>query len=170
MMEESSSNCTSSVLAWVNGLADWRFTGFLYLLRWAIILPLSLALRPLISPEATFQGGGDPWGYLIPFLIVAPTLETLIECTLPYWVLHRVFRWKRRTPWPFVVVSALAMVVLHPLLPVVIVMAFVTGSFLAYVYAHFAQQSHAKAFLHTAVFHAAINLVGWTILMIPWMS
>ena len=32
---------------------------------------------------------------------------------------------------------------------------------------HFAAQSHLKAFLHTAVFHAGINLVGWTLL---WMS
>ena len=61
------------------------------------------------------------------------------------------------------------MVLLHPLTPVVITFAFVTGSFLAYVYAHFAPQSRFKAFLHTAVFHAAINVVGWTAILIGWM-
>ena len=58
------------------------------------------------------------------------------------------------------------MVVLHPLLPMVIVMASITGAFLAYVYIHFAPMSLGKAFLHTAVFHSAINAVGWTMIFI----
>ena len=122
-------------------------------------------LSPLSTAADSFQADGDPWRYLLPFLVVAPTLETLIECGLPYWVMRRWLKVPTHSPWPFVSVSALVMVVLHPLTPVVIVMAFITGSFLAYVYAHFAPSSHAKAFLHTAVFHAGINLVGWTMLM-----
>jgi hypothetical protein len=160
----------SSLLARLHRLPDWRFTGTLYLLRWAVILPLALVLWPFSSPGDAFHGEGDPWRYLIPFLLLAPTLETLIECSLPYWVMHRVLRWKRRTPWPFVVVSATVMVLLHPLTPVVITFAFVTGSFLAYVYAHFARQSQVKAFLHTAVFHGGINIVGWSVMFIQWLA
>jgi hypothetical protein len=153
----------------INALPDWQFTGTLYLLRWAVLLPLTLALWPFSSRGDAFHGEGDPSGYLIPFLIVAPTLETLIECSLPYWVMHRLLGWNRRTPWPFVVVSAMLMVLLHPLTPIVITFAFVTGSFLAYVYAHFAPQSHVQAFLHTAVFHAGINIIGWTMMFIQWL-
>lgn len=72
--------------------------------------------------------------------------------------------------WPFVVVSAAAMVLLHPLTPVVITFAFITGLFLAYVYEHFAPRSQFKAFFHTATFHAAINLVGWIAIFVGWFS
>jgi len=156
----------SSFFRWLDGLPDWQFTATLYLLRWAIILPLAFLLSPITTSADEFQAEGDAWRYLIPFLLVAPTLETLIECSLPYWVINRLLRIKRGTPWPFVFISALLMVLLHPLTPFVMVMAFITGSFLAYVYFHFAVQGHFKAFLHTATFHAAINLVGWMMLLI----
>ena len=164
-MQPTSSSRVSSFLAWLDTLSDWRFTGTLYLLRWAVILPLALLLTPLATAADPFRAEGDPWGYLLPFLIVAPTLETLIECSLPYWIMHRWLQVPTHSPWPFVSVSAMVMVLLHPLTPVVVVMAFITGSFLAYVYAHFAPRNHAKAFLHTAVFHAGINGVGWTMLL-----
>jgi hypothetical protein len=169
-MDQPEQSRTSSFFAWLNGLPDWQFTATLYLLRWAIIWPLALVLSPLATSADEFHGEGDPWGYLIPFLVLAPTLETFIECAAPYWVMYRVLKWPRRSPWPFVVVSGTVMVLFHPLTPVVMAFAFVTGSFLAYVYVHFAPQSQIKAFLHTAVFHAAINVVGWTAILIHSMT
>jgi hypothetical protein len=156
--------------AWLNSLPDWKFTATLFALRWLIILPLAALLSPWTSDADAFRAEGGPWRYLIPFLVVAPTLETLIECTLPYWLLHGWLKLSRRSVWPFVVVSATVMVLLHPLTPMVAVMAFITGAFLAYVYAHFAPQGGVKAFLHTAVFHAAINLVGFTMILISAMA
>lgn len=157
----------SHFLEWLETRPDWQFTGTLYLVRWAIVLPLGWMLSPFITNAGTYQFEGDVWGYLFPFLVVAPTLETLIECSLPHWIMYRVLKVNRRSSWRFVFVSAMLMVVLHPLQPIVILMAFITGSFLAYVYFHFAKESHLRAFLHTAVFHAGINLVGW---MLLWMS
>ena len=156
----------SAFLAWLEALSDWQFSGALYLLRWAIVLPLGLILSPLSSSADTFQPEGNPWRYLIPFLVVAPAIETLIECSVPYWVMYGMLNRQRRSPAPFVVVSASIMVLLHPLTPVVMAMAFITGAFLAYVYFHFAAQGHLKAFFHTAVFHSAINVIGWTMILI----
>lgn len=170
LMANESNSKFSSFLNWLDRLPDWRFTSTLYLLRWLVIVPISLVLWPFSSSAAAFHGDGDPWEYLLPFLVVAPTLETLIECTLPYWVLNKVLNVRREPHWPFVFVSATAMVVLHPLVPTVIVFAFITGAFLAYVYAHFAPTSHLKAFLHTAVFHAGINLVGWTMIFVQSLT
>jgi len=168
-MNETTPTRISSFFAWLNALADWQFTATLYLLRWAVILPLAALLSPFASSADMFQAEGSPWRYLIPFLMVAPTLETVIECSLPYLVMYRVLKLPRRSPWPFVVISAALMVLLHPITPMVVVMAFITGAFLGYVYAHFAPQSDLKAFLHTAVFHAAINIVGFTMLLITAM-
>jgi hypothetical protein len=162
MIDPPARSSESSLWNRLNALRDWQFTLVLYLLRWAIILPLGFFLTPLGTSADTFQSTGDPWGYLLPFLVVAPTLETLIECTLPYAAMYRLLKLRRRSPWPFVVVSATAMVLLHPLKPLVIVFAFITGSFLAFVYQHFAPRSHLTAFFHTAIFHAGINIVGWT--------
>lgn len=156
----------STFAGWLNRQPGWRFTATLYLLRWAVVVPLAFLLSPFASSADQFQASGDPWRYLIPFLVVAPVFETLIECSLPYWVLNRWLHVELRSPWRFVFVSAMAMVLLHPLTPAVVVMAFVTGAFLAYVYFHFAPHGFATAFTHTATFHAAINLVGWTMILI----
>lgn len=153
---------------WLHSRPDWQFTVTLYLLRWAIIIPLAVLLRPFTTSEAAFPAEGDPFRYLLPFLVVAPTLETLMECALPYWLMYGLFGRTPQSPWPFVIVAALAMVVLHPLVPTVVVFAFITGAFLGYVYVHFAPRSRWKAFLHTVVFHAGINLIGW--LTILWGS
>lgn len=153
---------------WLHSLPDWQFTGVLYLLRWAVIIPLAVLSYPFTTAEAAFQAEGDPFRYLLPFLVVAPVLETLLECALPYWLMYGLFRRTPQSPWPFVVVAALAMVVLHPLVPPVILFAFITGAFLGYVYVHFALLSRWKAFLHTVVFHAGINLIGWLTML--WNS
>jgi hypothetical protein len=160
----------SSFFAWLHSLPDWRFTATLYLLRWAVIVPLALILSPFSTSADAFRAEGNPWLYVIPFLVVAPMLETLIECSLPYWLMYGVMNVERRSPLRFVVVSAVLMVLLHPFTPIVMTMAFITGAFLAYVYYHFAGRSQVVAFLHTAIFHSAINLVGWTALLIQSMA
>lgn len=164
-MTETAPQRANTFRAWLDALSDWQFTGTMYLLRWVVILPLALVLSPISSPHDTFQAEGTPWHFLIPFLFVAPTLETLIECSMTYWLMYGVLKRPRRSPWPFVIASATLMVLLHPIQPVVVVMAFTTGAFLAYVYDHFAPRSHLKAFLHTAVFHGGINAVGWTMML-----
>lgn len=168
-MANGSNSKISSFLNWLNGLPDWRFTGTLYLLRWLIVVPLAFALWPFGSQERAFHGTFTPWEYLLPFLVLAPTIETLIECTLPYCILCHLLKVQRRPHWPFVFIAAMMMVVLHPLYLTVVVFAFITGLFLAYVYAHFAPQSQRKAFLHTAVFHSCINLVGWSMILYHWL-
>jgi hypothetical protein len=161
-METSAPRRRSAFFIWLDGLSDQRFTLTLYLLRWAIVLPLSWLLSPFVTSADMFKmSSPDPWFYLIPFIVVAPAIETLLECTVPYSLMYKLRGRRPRSPWPFVVFAALAMVALHPLTPVVMVFAFITGAFLAYVYRHFASQSQLKAFLHTAAFHAAINIVGW---------
>jgi hypothetical protein len=160
-MNRPASSDESTILSWLNGLPDVLFTVTLYLIRWAIVLPLSLLLSPVATSADRAQTAGDPLLSLAGFLIFAPVLETLIECALPYWIMRRIFGWSRRSFMPFVLVSACVMVILHPLSHIVSTFAFITGSFLAYVYAHFAPGSQWKAFVHTAAFHAAINAVGW---------
>ena len=162
-MEISPQPTRSPFFIWLDGLSDQRFTLFLYLLRWTIVVPLGWFLSPFATSADTFKmPSADPWSLLVPFLILAPILEALLECTLPYTLMYRLRGRQPQSPWPFVVLAAFAMVALHPLTPVVIVFAFITGAFLAYVYGHFAPQSQLKAFLHTAAFHAGINIVGWT--------
>jgi hypothetical protein len=162
-METSTSPRRPAFFIWLDGLSDPRFTLALYLLRWAIVLPLGWLLSPFGTSSDTFKmSSPDPWFYLIPFIVVAPTLETFLECTLPYSLMYKRRGRRPWSPWPFVVFGALAMVALHPLTPLVMIFACITGAFLAYVYGHFAPQSQLKAFLHTALFHAAINIVGWT--------
>jgi FtsH-binding integral membrane protein len=56
--------------------------------------------------------------------------------------------------------------ILHPV-AASIPYALVTGAFLGYCYAHFAAKSTSAAVFATAAFHGAINLVGWTMLMVP---
>jgi hypothetical protein len=162
-MDHPTSAHRFSIRGWLNGLRDWQFTLALYLLRFAIVLPLGLLLSPFSTSADRFHLTTlDPWYYLLPFVLYAPTLETLIECTLPYSVMYILLKFRPRSPWPFVVAAAMMMVVLHPLTPIVITFAFITGSFLGFVYGHFAHQSQLKAFFHTAIFHAGINIVGWT--------
>jgi len=94
--------------------------------------------------------------------------EIGVECMLPYFVLSRVRPHRGKMParqWDFVLVSASLMVLFHPTLAA-LVPSLITGAFLAYCYAHFARRSAGKAILATTVFHGAINIVGWVMLMI----
>jgi hypothetical protein len=75
--------------------------------------------------------------------------------------MYGIVRRQPQSPWPFVIISVLVMVALHPITPLVVVFTAITGAFLAFVYSHFASKSQMNAFLHTTVFHAGINIVGW---------
>jgi len=151
-------------------LPPWAFTGTLYLLRWPVILLAGVLLDPLLGPGRALEFDASPVRLLVGFLLIAPLSETLLECALPYWIIR-----KRRgkslgpRPWGFVIVSAALMAILHiDAWPHAIVPSLITGSFLAYTYAHFAVRNTRQAILHTTVFHAAINLVGWTMIVAGW--
>lgn len=160
-----------------------RFTLTLYVVRWIVLVPVML-LPATVHPQSdtvltTLER--MPSGMLfLALVLLGPAQETLIECTLPYlllrWLLptgpnrrHRrsgrpPTAHTRQRPWPFVAASAAAMVLLHPLEPQTIAATAITGSFLAYTYAHFACAGHGLAFLATTCFHAGINLVGFAAL------
>src|SRR5689334_20307160 len=109
-METLSPHSRWPFFVWLDGLSDQRFTLFLYLLRWAIVVPLSQLLSPFVTSVDTFKlTTGTPSTLLLPFLVLAPTLETLLECTLPYSIMYKLRGRQPESPWPFVVLSAFAM-------------------------------------------------------------
>jgi hypothetical protein len=57
------------------------------------------------------------------------------------------------------------MALVHPMLAAILP-SLITGAMLAYCYAHFAIRGAGQAILATTVFHGAINIVGWTIIVI----
>ena len=117
-------------------------------------------------PEELSQA--SPIGLFLALVLITPLFETLVECTVPYWIISRIRDYRTRRPkrcWGFVAVSACVMTVFHPMLAALLP-ALVTGVFLAYCYAHFAPNGIWKAILATTVFHGAINMVGWTMLVL----
>ncbi len=148
-------------------LTPWAFTGSLYGLRWVVVLPVTWAVD-LFDPtggRASFEGPAI--GLLLGFLFLAPILETLAECLAPYWIMRKMGRIPSvQRPWGFVAVSAGLMALWHvDYWPAAFLPSTITGAFLAYTFAHFAPGSPGKAFLHTWVFHAGINLVGWLLIV-----
>jgi hypothetical protein len=118
-------------------------------------------------PEQWSQG--SPLGLFIGLVLVPPVLETLLECSLPYWVFSKVRDYRHHRPrwcWGFIATSAFLMVLLHPMLGAILP-SFITGAFLACCYAHFAPVGVGRAILATSIFHAAINVVGWTLVVWP---
>jgi len=160
-------------LDWLDSRKGWQFVVILYLARWLALAPfmilmLFLDLGELAASEMETLLQMHPALLLVFIVVVSPLLETLIECTLPYFVLSRLRPRRHKMParqWDFVIVSALLMVLFHPT-PAALVPSFITGAFLAYCYAHFARHNAAKAILATMVFHGAINIVGWGMLML----
>ena len=165
----------TTVLDWIDGRNPWQFVAILYAARWVALAPVmafnhfvfSAAQKSAASmPEEWSQG--SPIGLFLGLVVILPLLETLVECAVPYWVISRVRDYRTRRPkrcWGFVAVSACVMAVLHPMLAA-LVPALITGAFLAYCYAHFAPTGIWKAILTTTVFHGAINVVGWTMLVL----
>jgi len=141
-----------------------RFVAVLYLLRWCALVPVMIA-QTFLGGQSTMRFNGDPLLLLVGFLFIAPVLETLVECALPWFILSRFTNPMPARPWLFITISAIIMALLHPELAAVIP-ALVTGAFLAYCYAHFAPRAFSRALLWTWLFHASINLVGWLLLFV----
>lgn len=163
------------LLDWLDRRDSCHFIIMLYVFRWIVLIPI-LVLDAFLLNEAQSGAASMPneWSELTPIglflglVIVPPLLETIIECTIPFWIFARVRNYQQMRPvrcWGFITVSACIMAMLHPMIAA-IVPAFITGGFLAYCYAHFAPRSIWKAILATFVFHAAINMVGWSILVL----
>lgn len=167
-------------------LGPVRFTLTLYLVRWLVLLPLLGVLHwtgpaPESAELVATLAGIDPWRLLPSLLLVGPAFETLVECVAPWLVLQALLPElvgspvRRRArgarpaasprPWPFVAVSAVVMVLLHPLELATMLPTAITGCFLGYTYGHFAPRSHVAAFAATTAFHAGINAVGFVVLV-----
>jgi hypothetical protein len=151
--------------------SPFQFVALLYLVRFAVLLPM-LAISNLILGEAAtgtdfrtqgWSNNRPAWAFL--FMIVwFPVLETIVECLLPYLLLYRRAVSRPHRPWGFVLISAALMAALHADLASILP-SLVTGAFLAYCFAHFANNGLGKAVIATAGFHAAINLIGWVVLV-----
>ena len=152
----------------LDALSPWPFTGTLYLARWAIVAPVGCVLGRLGVPNRGAEFGGSPLGLLFSFVVLAPLLETLVECAIPYWLMNRTTATTvGKRAWAPVAVSALIMALLHMgAWPSAIPPSLVTGSLLAYTYGHFVPRGTGPALLHTCVFHAAINLGGWFLVVV----
>ena len=159
---------THSLLNRLDGLSPWAFTGSLYLARWVIIVPIGYALGQLGVSDSKPAFDGSALVLLFGFIFLGPLLETVLECAVPYWLMLKVRKIRAgRRPWGFVVVSATIMALLHiGAWPSAILPSLVTGGFLAYTYGHFAVRGAGPAILHTWVFHAAINIVGWLLIFV----
>lgn len=128
---------------------------------------MTLKGKHLLAEELSKLSGTNPVLLFNMIVIISPLLETLFECSLPFFVLSLLYRKKGKLParpWLFVIISALLMVLLHPM-PAAVVPSFVTGFFLAYCYGHFASRGFGYAVMYTTAFHAAINIVGWTMIV-----
>ena len=163
------------LLYWIDGRSPWQFVGILYGARWVALAPI-MAFSHFVftqSQQSTASmpqewSHGSPVGLFLGLVVIPPLLETLVECSLPYWIIARVRNYRLNRPkhsWGFVAVSACVMAALHPMVAALLP-ALVTGAFLAYCYAHFAPTGIWKAILATGVFHGAINMVGWTMLVL----
>lgn len=142
-----------------HGLVFWIV---LYLARWPVIIPVSWLQGLLASLFLSIDQANGTLQPNVGTLIFPPLLETLIECALPYWVLSRMKRIPAGRPWGFILISGGIMALLH--FPYALPCGFVTGVFLAYCYAHFSARSQWLAFGATALYHAAINVVGFVLL------
>lgn len=155
----------------LDALPPWKFMAVLYVSRWVLLLPYMILFALLFSGAE--QDAWDGWSrtnlfvLLIGFIVAAPLLETLIACTLPYvllaWMVPTKIRHVNRL-WLFVALSTAVMVVLHPIYA--LIPTAITGSFLAYCYAHFSSRSQWAALGFTSLFHAGINIVGWTLIAV----
>ncbi len=165
----------SAVLDWIDQRPPWQFVAILYGARWVALVPV-LAFGHCVFTQSQRSAAsipdrwsqGSPIGLFLGLVVMPPLLETLIECAVPYWVVSRVRDCRKERPrrcWGFVAVSACVMAVLHPMLAALLP-ALITGAFLAYCYAHFAPIGIWMAILATTVFHGAINMVGWTMLVL----
>jgi hypothetical protein len=157
----------NNILDRLDRLSPWAFTGSLYLARWAVIIPISWASRLFGGTSGNVTANASAGVLLFGWIFLSPLLETVIECAIPYWLMRKARKVSAvNRPWGFVAVSAVIMALLHMAgWPVAILPALATGGFLAYTYGHFAVHGLGSAVLHTSLFHAAINIVGWVLVI-----
>ena len=154
-------------------LPAWQFLLVLYVARWGILLPF-LMLSPLLFNSSQLENAtleSDPTAnaamIFVAIVVLAPFLETLVECAIPYAIFAKIRNYRcnpPQRPWGFIVVSASIMALAHPM-AAALAPAFITGFFLAYCYAHFAPYRILYGIAATVGFHAAINIIGWTMLV-----
>ena len=161
-------------LDWLDGRPSWLFVCVLYLARWVLLAPYLVAAEYLFSNAEASGAQMSKLSEISPIVlfamivILSPLVETLLECSLPYFVLSFLRRKRGKLParpWLFVMISALVMASMHPVLSAV-VPSLVTGAFLAYCYGHFAVRGTGRAIVFTTIFHAGINIVGWTMIAV----
>ncbi len=145
-----------------------QFLGILYLVRWlflgVILLPVWCFAPDWLTMPSTEEFPPTGATLVLTLLVLAPVVETLLECTGLWWLLRAVVRHPPHRV-PFMLLSAAVMVVLHPPFGLHWVPTFITGLFLAFTYSHFVRRSHGAAIAATIAFHAAINVVGVVVLM-----
>jgi len=154
---------------WLDSKPAWQFLSILYALRWLLLTPYMIAEEFIIADDQVWIDMSSKLAEINPALlfllvvVISPLLETLVECSLPFFVLSWIHRKKGRLPtrpWLFVIISAILMTLLHPVMAAV-VPAFISGAYLAYCYSHFAPRGLRYAVIYTTAFHGAVNIVGW---------
>lgn len=160
------------MLDWLDQKAGMQFLIILFVIRWVVIIPI-VVIQMFAYSNANNMTASisnvpniNPFGLFVLIVVVTPFIETLVECSLPYFVMSRLSRTKIMPPrpWGFIIVSAILMCLFHRMLAVIIP-SFITGVFLAYCYNHFAHENKGKAILVTTAFHGAINIVGWSMVV-----
>ena len=101
-----------------------RFMLTLYIARWVLLLPM-LGVLLIVGPSSVARQAAQEHAETalltraFQLLIMAPVMETLIECHAPYLILLLLLRRRRSISWKrprfFVWISALIMVLAHPL-------------------------------------------------------
>lgn len=163
----------SNLFAWLDGRSAVTFLVVLIAGRYAIVYPLGMLqvklAKALPYPVDVTLETGALATFLLAFL-AAPLIETAFECALPYAVLLRWQAERRTRARYFVLISAGLLTALHLAIHrlswvLLIPSTFVTGFFLAYCYAHFAEKSQPKAYAWTSLMHALINVAPfcWTL-------
>jgi len=165
----------SPLLDWLDRRKAWQFVAILYAARWVALAPVMIGSRYVFTQDQNAAASVPPqWregttlGLFLSLVLISPILETLLECSLPYWIIANVRDYRSNRPnhcWGFVAISACLMAALHPMLAALLP-AFITGAFLAYCYVHFASGGTWRATAATAIFHGGINIVGWTMLIL----
>ncbi len=162
------------LLDWLDQRTALQFCGILYVARWIFLAPV-IALDNIVFTDAQEVAASIPDAagkmnsvfLLFLFVIISPLFETLVECSLPYLIISRIRNYRQNRPkrcWGFIAISACVMALFHPMLAATLP-SLITGAFLAYCYAHFAEKGVGQAILATIGFHGAINIVGWTMVI-----
>jgi len=157
---------------WMLSLSDIRlwlaiFIGRALILSFVLLIFNLAELGPRGEAPQAFELIGSTYLLLYVF-VLAPFCETLFECTLPHLIMRDSIS---SHPWLFATLSALLMVVIHPMGIILSIAPTITGYVLAYCYLSFYQRhSRSIAFAATCAMHTAGNVVGTGIATVVLMS